>query len=98
MSKNPSLPAPQDRTEPTPPDEPYFIEVDSGGCERCAGGKTWTVIGPDGVAIGQSWEDEDHAADVADLMNQAFWQGRGDRDPAVEAPARAHQEETTDEK
>lgn len=43
-------------------------------------GKTWTVVGPDGVAIGQSWENEGDAADVADLMNQAFLTGRGERD------------------
>lgn len=58
-------------------DEPYFVEVDSNGCERCNAGKTWTVVGPDGCAASQSWEQEEDAEAFADAMNVAYWMGKG---------------------
>jgi hypothetical protein len=33
-------------------DDPYFVEVDSNGCSHCGAGRTYCVIGPDGVASG----------------------------------------------
>lgn len=52
--------------------EPYRVEVDNGGCERCSHGMTWTVVGPDGVAAGTSWEDEDVAGYQAGILNDAY--------------------------
>lgn len=37
---------------------PYRVEVENAGCERCSCGKTWTVVGPDEWAIGQTFENE----------------------------------------
>ena len=56
--------------------EPYVVEIDSPGCESCDEGKTWTVVGPDGVAESESWYDEEVAAHFADRMNAAFRAGR----------------------
>ncbi len=63
--------------KPRPNDEPFFVEVEKNGCELCGHGKQWTVVGPDGVAIGQSFEDEELAADIAEYMNQGFHAGCG---------------------
>ena len=57
-------------------EDPYFIEVDDNACGTCGAGRTWTVIGPDGVAASQSWEDEEDATAYADALNHAFWRGR----------------------
>lgn len=56
-------------------DEPYFVAVGETGCSGCGAGRTYTVIGPDGVAIGPSWEEEDEAADHASRLNEAFYMG-----------------------
>lgn len=63
-------------TPETPFDEPYFVEVDNNGCEKCGAGKTWTVVGPDGVAQGQSFENVEDAEALADALNGAFFAGR----------------------
>lgn len=49
----------------------YTVEVDVGGCEHCGAGKTWTVMQPDGVAIGRSFHDRDGAEDLCELLNAA---------------------------
>ena len=56
-------------------EEPYFVEVDENGCSHCGAGRTYTVIGPDGVAFGQSWESEDDASGMAEILNEAFYRG-----------------------
>lgn len=55
--------------------DPYFVEVDVNGCERCGAGKTWTVVGPDGVAAGTSWKYVSDAEDFAEALNDAFYKG-----------------------
>jgi hypothetical protein len=55
---------------------PYFIEIEKAPCDKCGGGKTWNVIGPNGQALSTSWSDEEHAQDVADECNSAFDLGR----------------------
>jgi len=57
-------------------EDPYFVEVDSNGCRHCGVGRTWTVIGPNGVGASRSWEDEEDAENFADSLNEAFWRGR----------------------
>lgn len=59
-----------------PGDEPYFIEVDNNGC-TCGNGRTWTIVGPDGVATGQSWGDVEEAEYICELLNDAYQCGRG---------------------
>jgi hypothetical protein len=61
--------------EPVPTKEPYFVEVDVTGCRCCGAGKTWTVIGPDGVAASRSWECVSDAEDFAEALNDAFYKG-----------------------
>lgn len=56
--------------------EPYFIEVDTSGCQHCGAKRTWTIVGPDDVAIGRSFEDEETARDLAADMNTAYYAGR----------------------
>ena len=58
-------------------DDPYFVEVDTNGCDRCSHGKTWCIVGPDGVAGSQSFEDEEAASDLAEAMNEAYYAGKG---------------------
>ncbi len=55
--------------------DPYIVEVDSGGCEHCAQGKSWTVVGPDGVAMGVSYDEESEANFLASMMNLAYETG-----------------------
>lgn len=70
-------------SRPTPDAlEPYHVEVDTGGCERCGHGKTWTVVGPDDMAHSVSWEDQEEAEDFARAMNCAYAAGRA-ADPGV---------------
>ena len=56
--------------------QPYTVEVDKPGCDHCGTGCQWTVVGPDDVAIGQSFEDKELADDIADYMNMAFDAGK----------------------
>jgi len=57
-------------------EDPYFITVDTNGCGHCGEGRTWAIVGPDGVMGGTSFEDEDEAADLVELLNDAYCQGR----------------------
>lgn len=56
--------------------EPYSVEVDDDGCERCQAHRTYSVLCPDGAAVGVSYENRDDAEDLARYMNEAFWAGR----------------------
>lgn len=55
---------------------PYSVEIDDEGCEKCQDGRTWTVIRPDGVALGTSWADEEEAEYMAEMMNMAYKAGQ----------------------
>jgi hypothetical protein len=54
---------------------PYHVEVETVGCEHCAGGRQWTVVDPDDVAISMSFELEEDADDIAVFMNIAYEAG-----------------------
>jgi hypothetical protein len=44
-------------------------------CHRCGEGESWTVKGPDGACIGQSWTGEDaecNAEETAMALNAAY--------------------------
>ncbi len=56
---------------------PYFIEVDQQGCSKCNAGRSWNVVGPDGVALSTSYMEEEDAQDLADDLNDAFGKGVG---------------------
>lgn len=57
--------------------DPYKVEPDEEGCAHCGRGKTWVVVGPDGVALGESWgldadgEEPCEPQELADLLNRA---------------------------
>ena len=55
--------------------EPYLVKVDDQVCKYCGHGKTWTVVGPDGYAIGTSYSDEEEAGYIAELLNGAYQSG-----------------------
>lgn len=57
-------------------DDPYFVEVDQNGCAHCSAGRTYGIIGPGGVALGQTWDDEEPAQELAGHLNAAFDAGR----------------------
>lgn len=54
----------------------YKIVVDRIGCEKCGGGRTWTVVGPSGVGVSRSFELCDDASDLAADMNIAYRAGQ----------------------
>lgn len=54
----------------------YVVEQDDAGCSLCIHGRSYNIVGPDGVALGRSWEDADEVAQLADLLNTAFNKGR----------------------
>jgi hypothetical protein len=57
-----------------------FKETDA--CARCGEGESWTVKGPDGVCIGESWEGDNaecSAEEMAQALNAAFEAGRKSR-------------------
>ncbi len=56
--------------------EPYHIELDNNGCPHCRRGKTWFVVGPDGVAGGTSYTIEEDALEIADMLNLAYYEGQ----------------------
>jgi predicted regulator of Ras-like GTPase activity (Roadblock/LC7/MglB family) len=57
----------------------YAVEVDQLGCKTCGHGRTWTVVGPDGVAIGQSFEDHADAEDLAALLSHVHDAAKAER-------------------
>ena len=61
---------------PNKVDAPYFIEVCENGCSKCGADRTWDVIGPDGVALSQSYHDEEDASWLAEQLNDAYFAGR----------------------
>lgn len=60
-------------------EEPYFVEIDNIGCATCGARKTWGVVGPDGVMLSSTWEDEEQAAWIAEILNDAYAKGKANR-------------------
>lgn len=57
--------------------EPYHVESNmEQECSSCHAGRTFDVIGPDGVALGTSYYDLEAAEGMADELTQAFNRGR----------------------
>lgn len=59
------------------PDQPYFIEVDTNGCDKCGHDRTWCIVGPDPdeQATSASYGDEDEAQHICDALNDAYYRG-----------------------
>ena len=64
-------------TEALPTNEPFVVEVEKEGCERCGHGAQWTVVGPGEIAISQSFDDKELAEEIAEYMNQGYRAGCG---------------------
>lgn len=62
-----------DRLEPL--SDAYRVDIDEDGCKHCRAGRTWCVVGPDGIAFGVSYRDRNDAADLADMLNIAYAMG-----------------------
>lgn len=56
-------------------DTPYRIDIDQQGCQTCNAGRTYTIVGPDGVALGRSWDDMNEALEWCDELNAAYNSG-----------------------
>lgn len=68
-------------------DEPYFLQVDVNGCDKCSAGRMWTVVGPSGAMFGQSWGDEEFVGDLVEWLNDAYANGRAASPAPESAPA-----------
>lgn len=71
-------PAPEPTLEDTPTEakDPYFVQQEAAGCEQCGGGRSWCVMGPDGIAESMTWDDAEEAAEQAELLNVAYTKGQ----------------------
>ncbi len=56
--------------------KPYKVEIDNAGCPNCGGGKTWSVLQPDGYLLGVSYSLRESAEDLAMELNRAFRFGK----------------------
>ena len=61
--------------------QPYFVEVNNNGCSKCGHDRTWDVIDPDGFALDRSWEDEEEADWIAEILNEAYKMGERSMTP-----------------
>lgn len=61
--------------------QPYTVEVDDDGCPHCGAARTWTIVGPDGVAAGFSTELKADLDYYAEMLNEAYALGKGEAAP-----------------
>lgn len=57
----------------------YTAILETEACARCHEGETWTVKGPDGLCIGQSWAGDEakcNAIETAEMLNGAYGHGQ----------------------
>lgn len=59
----------------------YNVEIDDDGCRHCTAGRTWIVVGPDGLGGGTTYGQQEDAEEIAELMNMAYEAGarRGEK-------------------
>lgn len=65
-----------------PAADAYVAFQETEPCKRCGEGESWTVKGPDGACIGQSWTGDDaecNADETAGALNAAFALGRASK-------------------
>jgi hypothetical protein len=67
---------PLERESNAPGVKVYTVEVDKRGCSSCGNEAGYTVVGPDGVEECAVYNDRGVAEEIADLMNNAYEQGR----------------------
>jgi hypothetical protein len=54
----------------------YHVEVENDGCKECGAYKRWTVVGPEDTAIGMSFEIQEDAEELAEMLNGAVNEGQ----------------------
>lgn len=54
----------------------YRVEFDMKPCQHCGLGATYAIIGPGEIALAVTYDDKDDAEYVAEILNEAFIQGR----------------------
>ena len=58
---------------------PYTVEVDNNGCEKCGTGRTWVVVYhaglPDEIGDSCSYGNPDEPEHLADALNEAYERG-----------------------
>lgn len=57
-------------------DGPYKTIPDDAGCDTCSAGKSFSVIGTDGVMLGTPWAEREDVEEVCELLNEAYSQGQ----------------------
>jgi hypothetical protein len=60
----------------------YEAVKDAPACPHCGEGESWSVKGPDGALIGQSWTGDNaecEAEEMAQMLNAAFEAGKSER-------------------
>ena len=57
-------------------DHPYIVGIDTPSCKECGLGKTWTVFGPNHIAMGVCFGEESEADSLAGMLNDAHKKGR----------------------
>lgn len=53
----------------------FKVETDKEPCSACGAGAEYSVVGPDGVAEGTTYLDEDDAESMAAALNTAYEAG-----------------------
>jgi hypothetical protein len=54
----------------------YAVEPESPPCNECGRDNGFVVVGPDGIALGITFDIVDDAEDLADHLNAAYELGR----------------------
>lgn len=63
-------------------EDAYVAFRETEPCHRCGEGESWTVKGPDGACIGQSWLGDDAECDAEEMamaLNAAYDLGRASK-------------------
>lgn len=73
-------------------DEPFVVKLDSQGCATCGGGAEYSIVGPDGIALSETWsgeEGKEEADHRCAELNEAFDAGLTSRDDDAQPMIRA---------
>lgn len=71
-------------------DSAYRVEPAAPACVGCGRNHGWDVIGPDGFALGVTFDDREKAEQFADDMNSAYAKGR---EAGLAAEAASHEQD-----
>lgn len=73
--------------------EPYIVEVEKNGCEKCGAAKQWRIVFlPEDISLSTMYGDYEEAADLAEELNDAYAKGVRSVAPAPASAAIPKQE------